>query len=66
MFWSIAELLCKNEVQVMVITGSLSMNESQLFRARDTPTTANRIRNPGCRSAYSYGLACLISMNLLM
>lgn len=50
----------------MVITGSLSMNESQLFRARDTPTTANRIRNPGYRSAYSYGLACLISMNLLM
>ena len=37
------------------------MPESQLFRAYGAPAAADRIRNPGHRPTYSYGLARLIS-----
>ena len=41
----------------------ITIYESQLFRAYDAPTAADRIRNPGYRPTYSYGLARPISMN---
>lgn len=40
--------------------------ESQLFRAYDAPTAADRIRNPGYHPTYSYALARPISNNSLM
>ena len=40
--------------------------ESQLLRACGTPVTADRIRNPGYRPTYLFGLACPISINSLM
>ena len=40
--------------------------ESQLLRTYGTPVTANCIRNPGDCPAYSYNLACPISMNSFM
>ena len=43
-----------------------SIYESQLFRAYGAPTAADRNRNPGYRSTYSYGLARSISKNSLM
>ena len=46
--------------------GNITIYESQLFRAYGAPTAADRIRNPGYRPAYSYGLARPISMNSLM
>ena len=44
----------------------LFLYESQLFRAYGTPTVADRIRNPGYRPTYSYGLARPIPKNSLM
>ena len=46
-------------------TGDITY-ESQLFRAYGAPTAADRIRNPGYRPTYSYGLAHPISKNSLM
>ena len=46
-------------------TGDITY-ESQLFRAYDAPTAADRIRNPGYRPTYSYGLARPISANSSM
>ena len=46
--------------------GNITIYESQLFRAYSAPTAADRIRNPGYRPTYSYGLARPISMNSLM
>ena len=46
--------------------GDITIYESQLFRAYSAPTAADRIRNPGYRPTYSYGLARPISMNSLM
>ena len=46
--------------------GNITIYESQLFRAYSAPTAADRIRNPGYRPTYSYGLAHPISKNSLM
>ena len=46
--------------------GDITIYESQLFRAYSAPTAADRIRNPGHRPTYSYGIARPISMNSLM
>ena len=46
--------------------GDITIYESQLFRAYIAPTAADRIRNPGYRPTYSYGLAHPISKNSLM
>ena len=46
--------------------GDITIYESQLFRAYGAPTAADRIRNPGYRPTYSYGLAHPISKNSLM
>ena len=46
--------------------GNITIYESQLFRAYGAPTAADRIRNPGYRPTYSYGLAHPISKNSLM
>ena len=46
-------------------TGDITY-ESQLFRAYDAPTAADRIRNPGYHPTYSYALARPISNNSLM
>ena len=46
--------------------GDITIYESQLLRAYSAPTAADRIRNPGYRPTYSYGLARPISMNSLM
>ncbi len=40
--------------------------KGQLFRAYGRSTAAARIRNPGYRPTYSYGLAHPISKNSLM
>ena len=47
-------------------TGDITIYKSQLFRTCGAPTAADRIRNPGYRPTYSYGLARPISMNSLM
>ena len=46
--------------------GDITIYESQLFRAYGRSTAADRIRNPGYRPTYSYGLAHPISKNSLM
>ena len=38
-------------------TGDITIYKSQLFRTCGAPTAADRIRNPGYRPTYSYGLA---------
>ena len=43
-------------------TGDITVSESQLFRACGASTAADRIRNPGYRPTYSYGLARLMSV----
>ena len=40
--------------------GDITIYESQLFRAYSAPTAADRIRNPGYRPTYSYGLVCCL------
>ena len=45
--------------------GDITIYESQLLGAYDSPTVAVSIRNPGYRPTYSYGLARTISKNLL-
>ena len=40
-------------------TGDITIYKKQLFRACGAPTAADRIRNPGYRPTYSYGLARL-------
>ena len=47
-------------------TGDITIYKKQLFRACGAHTVADRIRNPGYRPTYSYGLARPISMNSLM
>lgn len=42
------------------------MPESQLFRAYGAPAASDRIRNPGHRPTYSYGLARSISKSSLV
>ena len=46
--------------------GNITIYESQLFRAYSAPTAADRIRNPGYRPTYSYGLARSISKSSLV
>ena len=46
--------------------GDITIYESQLFRAYGAPTAADRIRNPGYRPTYSYGLARSISKSSLV
>ena len=46
--------------------GDITIYESQLLGAYGAPTAADRIRNPGYRPTYSYGLAHPISKNSLM
>ena len=45
--------------------GDITIHESQLLGAYGALTAADRIRNPGYRPTYSYGLAHPISKNLL-
>ena len=46
-------------------TGDITIYKKQLFRACGAPTAADRIRNPGYRPTYSYGLVyCLIDFQL--
>ena len=47
-------------------TGDITIYKKQLFRAYGAPTAADRIRNPGYRPTYSYGLARLISKSSLV
>ena len=44
-------------------TGLPPIYKSQLLRAYSAFVTADCIRNPGCRPAYSFSLACSISRN---
>ena len=46
--------------------GNITIYESQLLGAYGATTAADRIRNPGYRPTYSYGLARPISKNSLM
>ena len=46
--------------------GDINIYESQLFRTYGAPTAVDRIRDPGYRPTYSYGLARTISMNSRM
>ena len=46
--------------------GDITIYESQLLGAYGALTAADRIRNPGYRPTYSYGLARPISKNSLM
>ena len=46
--------------------GDITIYESQLLGAYDSPTVAVSIRNPGYRPTYSYALARPISNNSLM
>ena len=46
--------------------GDITIHESQLLGAYGALTAADRIRNPGYRPTYSYGLARSISKSSLV